>query len=412
MKNSINYEAFEMMFGISEPLYIANIETKHAEREMHIYVDFRKGSRFLCPKCGCEGNPVNNTEAKVWRTLDMHHYKSWIHFRTPYISCTSGKCGTPLWTPPWSNAGSKFTIHFEAFVIQLVHSGMPVSEVAALVGGVHDTQLWRFINAYVAKEYENKDYSDSTRLSFDETSNKKGHKYFLIVTDLDKRKVINVGIGKDTAAFNAVITELKKHGLQPEKVKEVSIDMSAAFIKGVKENLPNAQITFDKFHIIKPLNEALDKIRKQESVSGDGLKNKRWCLLKNYNNLTTTQKEDLPLIIKQYPKLGRAYRMVQVFKDIFRYSTTRKDAENRVKKWLDWAVRSRLEPIKKFARTVKSHWEGFMRYFDSRITNGLAEGFNSIIQNIKRTARGYKNTDYFITMIYLRLADLKLPLPQ
>jgi transposase len=188
--------------------------------------------------------------------------------------------------------------------------------------------------------------------------------------------------------------------------------MSDAFIKGVSENLPNAEITFDKFHIIKPLNEALDAVRKQESVKGDGLKGKRWCLLKNAKNLNSQQQEDLPKICKQYPKLGRAYRMVQVFKDIFRFDKSREQAEIETYKWLGWAARCRLEPIKKFAQTVKNHWEGFMHFFDSRITNGIAEGINSIIQSIKRSARGYKNKEYFRTMIYLRLADLPLPLPQ
>ena len=410
--NNINYITFETMFGIKEPLYIEKIETNHQEREMHIRINFRKGTRFECPNCKSKDHPVNNTEYKKLRTLDMHHYKTWLHFRTPYISCSSGKCGTPLWTPPWSNSGSTFLKYFEAFVIELVQSGMPVNEVAKLVGEVYDTKLWRFIIPYVKEEYSKKDYSNVTRMAFDETSRKKGHNYFLITTDLDQRKVINVVPGKDSNAMAAAIKELEALGLDPLKVKEVSIDMSKAFIKGVRENLPNAQITFDKFHIIKPLNEALDAVRKQESVNGDGIKNKRWCLLKNAKNLNASQEIKLQQIKNKYPKLGRAYRMVQVFKDIFSSSNTRASAELETKKWLSWAVRSRLEPIKAFAKTVKAHWEGYMHYFDSHITNGIAEGINSVIQSIKRSARGYRNKDYFRTIIYLRLADLPMPLPQ
>ena len=143
--------------------------------------------------------------------------------------------------------------------------------------------------------------------------------------------------------------------------------------------------------------------------------NNRWVKMAhvvNWDKIEDKQQEDLPKICKQYPKLGRAYRMVQVFKDIFSFDKSREQAEIETKKWLGWAARCQLEPIKKFAETVKSHWEGFMHYFDSRITNGIAEGINSVIQSIKRSARGYKNKEYFRTMIYLRLADLPLPQPQ
>jgi transposase len=411
MKNSIDYGVFEMMFGISEPLYIEKIETKHKEREMHIYVNFRKGTLFVCPKCGREENPVNNTTNKTWRTLDMHHYKTWIHFRTPYISCCSGECGTPLYTPPWANMGSKFTKYFEAFVITLVQSGMPVSEVANLVGET-DSRLWRFIIAYANVEYDKMDYSEITRMSFDETSRKRGHNYFFVAVDLDSRNVVNVSIGKDSAALESAVDTLEERGMNPEDVEEISIDMSDAFIKGTTDCLPNAQITFDKFHIISPLQKAVDEVRKQESVKGDGLKNKRWCVLKNYNNLTENQKQDLSKITKQYPKLGRAYRMAQVFKDIFASAISRDEAEIEITKWLSWAARCRLEPMKKFGNTVKAHMEGVLHYFDSRITNGIAEGVNSIIQSIKRVARGFKNTEYFKAIIYLRLAGLPTPLPQ
>jgi len=412
MEKSISYKAFEMMLGISEPLYIERIEMESKKREMHIHVNFRRGAKFVCPKCGKEGNSVANTTDKVWRTLDMHHYKTFIYFRNPYVKCDSGECGTPLWTPSWSKPGSSFTYYFEAFVLQLVVSGMNVSSISSLLDE-HDTRLWRLINRYSEEEYSKMDYSAVSRVAFDETSRKKGHTYFSIATDLDSHKVIAVLDGKGADTLKDFASEMTKHNLDvSEKVKELSIDMSKPFISGAKSYLPNASITFDKFHLIKPLHAALDNIRRCEQSKGDGLFRKRWCLMKNPNNLTEKEKIALVEIKKQYPKLGRAYRIVQAFKDIFSCNLTITEGIIKLKSWLSWAVRSRLEPIKKFALLVKKHWDGIIHYFESRVTNGIAEGINSVIQNIKRAARGFRNPRNFRSIIYLRCGRLPLPLLQ
>ena len=187
--------------------------------------------------------------------------------------------------------------------------------------------------------------------------------------------------------------------------------MSPAFIKGVNEHLPEANITFDKFHVIQMLNKAQDEVRRMEHKKNPLLTGSRYIWLKNPANLTAKQKEQLETLRYENMKTSKVYQMKLTFQDIYRIIREPLAAEAAIKKWLSWAVRSRLEPIKVFAQMVKTHFTGIMRYFTSYLTTGTMEGINSRIQEIKRRARGFRNIDNFITMIYLETAGLKLELP-
>ena len=201
------------------------------------------------------------------------------------------------------------------------------------------------------------------------------------------------------------------NGAKVEQISEATIDMSPAFIAGVRDNLRNAEITFDKFHVIQALNKVQDEVRRAEQSKNPLLKSTRYIWLKNPENLTEKQKKQLESLRFEKLKTAKVYQIKLTFQEIYRTVKEPLAAEAAIKKWLSWAVRSRLEPVKKFAKMVKSHFAGIMRYFTSRLTTGALEGINSRIQEIKLRARGFRNINNFIAMIYLEAAGLDLKLP-
>ena len=189
------------------------------------------------------------------------------------------------------------------------------------------------------------------------------------------------------------------------------MDMSPAFLSGVKTHLPAASVTFDKFHVVKTINDAVDEVRRQERAANPELAKTRYIWLKNPGNLTSHQKETLAGldITKSNLKTAKAYRIRHAFQDL--YTQPKEEAENYLRHWYFWATHSRIQPIIKAAKTIKSHWDGVLRWFESHINNGILEGINSLAQAAKAKAKGYRSNRIFIAIIYLISSKLPIPLP-
>ena len=179
------------------------------------------------------------------------------------------------------------------------------------------------------------------------------------------------------------------HGGDPDAIAEVCIDMNPAFIKGTAESLPAAEVTFDKFHTVKIVNDAVDQVRRDEQKGKIILKGTRYIWLRNPENLSHRQRATLDALPQHYLKTARAYQMKLAFQDLYAMETP-EQAEAHLKRWYFWATHSRLEPMIAAAHTIKRHWDGILRWFDSKIANGLIEGINSLVQAAKATARGYR----------------------
>jgi transposase len=184
--------------------------------------------------------------------------------------------------------------------------------------------------------------------------------------------------------------------------------MSPAFIKGVADNLPNAQITFDKFHILKIINEAVDEVRREEAKTNPLLAGKRYVFLKNEANLSAKQKlQKQELLLPELNlKSMRALRMREGFQQIYLVAS-QFEFEKYLRQWVDWVSKCGLKPMEKAAHMVMRHWDGIVRWKQSQINNGILEGLNSVIQAAKRKARGYKPA-HFATITYLLTANLNL----
>lgn len=397
-------ELFSVALGIDDPIYIDKIDFDSFEGELHIHANFRRGSKFPCSECGIIDLCIHDTLEKTWRHLNFFQYKCYIHLRTPRTICPD--CGEKLWIPPWGRKKIGFTLLFEALIMTLAKE-MPISRIADVIEE-HDTRIWRIVRHYVNKSYSEKSFEDVKKVGCDETSSRRGHNYVTVFADMDIGEVLFATEGRDSSCVKAFADIMDEHEAFPEQIKEVTIDMSNAFVSGVTEYLTEASITFDKFHVIQSLNKAVDEVRREEQKSLPLLKNSRYIWLKNPGNLTKKQESRLKDLSSYNLKTAKAYKMKLTFQDIYREIRDPEVAEAAINKWLSWATRSRLEPMKKFAQMVKSHFDGIMRYFTSRLTSGAMEGINSRIQEIKRRGRGFRNVDNFIAMIYLEAAGLDL----
>jgi transposase len=215
------------------------------------------------------------------------------------------------------------------------------------------------------------------------------------------------GRSADTVARFA--TDLAEHGGDPTKITDTSSDMSTAFISGIREHLPNATMTFDRYHLAAKLSEAVNEVRREEVRTRPELKCTRWLWLKNHSNLSTKQQGELHQLMRPSAKLAtaRALRWREDFQAF--YDQHPSYAPEYLRRWCYGAKRSRLQPIKDFVALVEKHWDGLIAWHASRLNNGLLEGINSLVQAAKARARGYRNKNKMITIIYLTAAKLPLP---
>ncbi len=392
--------------NVKEPWYITNYKLDSITKNLDIWLDFRRGSKFPCPKCGKPNCSAYDTKEKVLQHIDYFNYITYLHCRVPRVKCSN--CGILQIEVPRAREQSHFTLQMEAMILELAKR-MPVSQVGNLLGE-HDTRLWRVINHYVGEARSKEDLSDVVEVGLDETSRKKGHEYITLVADIKDSKVIFACEGKDSSTITSFSEDLQNHNGNPSNIKSVCCDMSPSYISGISKELPKAKITFDKFHVMKAMNEGVNEVRIQEQKKNKELKNTKFIWITNEENLTVKQRKRLLNLQNQKLETFRAYNIKNSLRKFWECKN-REEAEQYLKKWYFRATHSRLEAVIEVAKTIKNHWEGILNYFDSRITNGILEGMNSIVQLIKRNARGFRNTQYFINTIYLKKGKLDFKLP-
>ena len=392
-------DLFGVALGIVPPWKVTSVDFNKESSRLDITIDFERGATFPCPVCGTS-SPVHDTVEKVWRHLNFFQYEAYLHARVPRVKCPNSGCGVKLVQAPWARQGSGFTLLFEALVMTMCRD-MPVNVIASLFS-VTDKRLWRVLEAYVEMARANEDHSEVRRVGFDETSAKRGHDYITLFFDLDKKKLLFGTEGKDNETVKAFVADLKAHGGDPEKITDAAIDMSNAFIKGVKEQLPNADTTFDPFHVIKQMNDALGKIRAAEAKLFPAILQKsRYLFLKNPENLSVDEQQRLDEIIaSQNLQSTEAYLHKLNLQNVY-FVKNRPEAEVLLYEWYKRASASSISLIKKMAKTVKEHWYGILSHFDSELSTGFLEGINSLVQAAKARARGYRNPRNLITMAYI-----------
>jgi transposase len=452
------FKMFGAALGLAPPWQVTSVQFDKLLGVLDIGLDFPRGSRFACPHEGCSNSacPVHDTIEKRWRHLDFFEHQAFLSARVPRVDCAEH--GVHLAAVPWARPGSGFTLLMEVAMLTFAKQ-MPIAPLAEMARE-HDTRIWRVIEHHVHGARAKLDFSGVTKVGCDETSARRGHDYVSLFMDLEIRRVLFATPGKDADTVKAFAEDLAAHGGAPKtQVKEVCCDMSPAFISGIGSYLAEAprqeapgesdtavesvalsagtavdvtadraghasgevalalaelhspQIIFDRYHVVAKANEAVDEVRRLESKTRPELKRSRYVWLKNESNLTVKQRETLAWLTRPSMQLktARAARWRDDFNDFYN-KTSSEEAETYLRRWCYGAKRSRLEPIKEFVATVEAHWDGIIAWQQSRLSNGLLEGTNSLVQAAKRRARGYRSKAKMITIIYLIAG--KLPLPQ
>jgi len=401
MKNS--EQIFALALGISAPWKIEEVKFDSSTSRLDIYLKFTKGHKFKAED-GFEYT-AHDTVPRKWEHLNFFQHKCYLHANVPRVKQSNGKTETQ--DVPWARKGSGFTLLFEAFAMLLIENEMPVNKVAKIVK-VYPNRLWRVFNYWISIAHQKDIVEDLTQLGFDETSTRKGHNYITTMVDLKQRRVLFATEGKGSDCIGKSIQYLDNKQVAIQDISQVCIDMSPAFISGCNHYLPDAAITFDKFHVVKEVNKAMDELRKLERVGNDMLKKHKYTFLKN--KLSPKIKQERDLLLEFYPKLGEGYRLKLLFNDFWDIKD-KEEAESYLAFWCDIADDSGIFPFQRVVKTIKAHWSGIINYIESRINNGILEGLNSKIQLAKKRARGYRNTNNFINMIYFTCGKLKFDYP-
>jgi len=370
-----------------------------------------------CPQDGSLVFCYDHTEVLTWRHLNVFQHRCEITCRLPRGKCRH--CGHVFRVrPPWEGLSTHFTKEFEAFALLLMRE-MPMSKVGEVVGET-DTRLWRMLFRQVDAAYAEADFSNVCCVGVDELSVRKGHEYISVFADLVRKRVLFATEGRDHSVWLDFVAALEKHNGHRHSITQASMDMSQAYQNGVAENCRNAQVVFDKFHVIAHANKAVDEVRRAEVRLGgkgvwEALYKSQWLWRKNPENLTENEQTRLAKIDQKNLRTAKAYQMRLVLQDIYRSpeATTARRRFGVWCRWVRWVARQQpknlLRAMVRVAEMVEKHLAGILAHWKWGVTNAFLEGLNSVFSATKRKARGYRSTTHLITMLYLVAGKLRLP---
>ena len=388
---------------------IEGVQLEKLDEKQHIVIRARpRWLRVRCGSCGGRAVRLHGLQGKTrrWRHLGMFGQPVFLTCRVFRVYCR--KCGVKTMAVPWAQPGSVFTRVFENEVAWFLQRTDQTT--TARYFGISWLTAGRIAQRVVAKELDGALLKDLRFLGVDEISYGRPRKFLTVVVDHEMGRVIWAHEGQDSATLGRFFEQLGKE--QRDQILVVSMDMDEAFKKAVRQWLPNAEIVYDRFHVVQLLNRAVDEVRRSEFRQTEGelrstLKATRWALLKNPWNLTRKERGKLSSVQQTNKRLYRAYLLKETFQRVFT-SESLKAAEREFKDWFAWARRSKLAPFKRLANTFRTHWPGIRRFLEWGLTNAPVEGMNSKIRMISHRAFGFHSAEALIAMIMLCCSGIQL----
>lgn len=417
----VSEKLFTKLLGLGEDWEV--YETHYAEENNMIFIRVRETAHLLnSQRCREDKRRkakfYDHVEPRTWRHLNVFNCECVIECALPRFKCPD--CGK-TWRvkAPWEGKCKGLSEEFEAFALTLMKE-MPVKSAGKILNE-SDKRLWRVLKAYVQEAHQGLDLSCVTQVGADELSYRKGHKYVTVFADMETKQVIFATCGKGKETWDVFSKELQKLDGHPHAITYAAIDMSRSYQSGVHNNCRNARIVFDKFHVMKLVGQRVDEVRKAESTYGASeaksqLKKTLWLWRKNPENLSESEQARFDRIDHEYLWTSKAYQMRLALQKIYNTIEYQSWAQRRLRSWCNWVNKVCekapywiMKPMKKAVETIQNHWDGILAYWSSgKLTTAYLEGLNSVFSAVKRKARGFRNPDNLITMLYFVAGKLKL----
>jgi transposase len=397
---------YSLLLGLDTAWRVESVRLETDQKRVEISLG-HVGVALTCPECGSACSRYDTGQQRSWRHLDTMRFETQITARVPRCNCAN--CGIKTVAVPWAGKHSRFTLMFEAFAIEVLLACGNVSAACTLLKldwSAADAIMKRAVGRGLVR----RDTETVTRVGIDEKSFGKGQDYVSVMTDIDGGRVLDVVRGRDRDAADALWKSLPER--QRGKIKAVAMDMWRAYISATKSHAKQADIVFDRFHVSKHLNEAVDQVRRKEnkalrSQDDDSLTGTKQLWLFNPGNLSRKRRAELAELRRLGLATGRAWAIKEQLRRFWEYKY-----EGSARKFFDWwhgwAVRSRLKPIAGAAKMLKRHLDGLLNYIGHGITNAVSEGFNSKIQHVKYSARGFRSFANYRTRILFFCGKLAL----
>jgi transposase len=410
---------FQQILALGESWRVVRMDYQEKEQQVLIRVEETPAlwAQECCPHCqGKSVGGYDHAPERRWRHLNICQLQTEIVCALPRGQC---KGCQKVYTvrAPWEGRSRGLTQEFEAFALTLMRE-MPVKKAGEILGET-DQKLWRALFAHVAAAWQDLSWENVVWVGADEMNRKKGHNYLTVFADLAAKRVLLAVEGKEASVWERFAEELGRHNGHPKAITMVAIDMSPAYQKGVRENLGNAEIVFDKFHVISQVTQAVDEVRRkevrQDAQAREQLEKTSWLWRKNPESWTAKE-SDRWLQLKDEPLVtGLAYAMRLELQKAYAAGTVRQ-ARNRFANWCRW-VRTEaaalpsglLEPMRKAATMVERHLGGILGHWQHGLTTAFLEGLNSLFSATKRKARGYRSSEYQTAMLYFIAGKLEIP---
>jgi len=401
-------DLYRQLLGLTAPWMVERVELDIARQHVEVHVGHPAGQRFACPECGCELGVYDHLGERVWRHLDSCQFLTYLHARPPRVSCPEH--GVRQVTLPWAQVGSRFTNLFETLAIDVLQAAN-VKKAAAILRITWD-EAWHLMERAVSRGRAAKGTGMPRQMGVDEKAIAKGHRYMTLVCDLEEATVEYIGEERKQTSLTAYFDAFPKAARA--KVEAISLDMWPAYIQACRDKVPGAddKMVFDRFHLMRHVVEAVDKVRKQEhkalmEAGDDTLTKSKYLWLTNPENMTDKARARFAELKSVELKTGRAWALKEALRELWSY-TSAAWAAKFWKRWFFWATHSRLAPMIEAAKLIARHLPNVLTYFKHRITNAVAEGLNSKIATVQKRACGYRNSNNFKIAVYFHCGGLNL----
>jgi len=370
--------------------------------------------RRVCSCCGQTGPhlQVHERRTKRWRHLDLGSSRCVIECELRRLRCSD--CGVHLEAVPWARPDARHTRDFEDVVAWLAQQ-MAKTPIAGLLRIAWDT-VGQIVQRVVAEQLDERRLHGLVAIGVDEISYRRHQRYLTSVLDHHSGAIVWCAPGRNAETLREFFELL---GERKNSIRAVSIDMSGGYESAIRQCIPQAEIAFDPFHVVRSAQRAVDQVRRDEwnahershTPKGRWIKGTRWSLLKAPAKQKPEQLQLLAEVQQANKALYRAFLLKEELRLLYRLERPTL-AEAHLDAWLAWASRSKLEPFVKLARTIRQHRHGIHAAIRLGLTNGRLEGLNSRIRLISHRSFGFHTAAPLIALIYLSCSSITIPLPR